>query len=347
MNKVHSSIARLQDVARHTGVALTPMSKVGLSRDPRKPFANVTNASHLMGDPFGDVDEGDPFGDPFGDLEEGDPTDAIFGDIDETGDVGPLEMYDLISGDPRRKAKVIRAAKGLGLAAGGASLALIIRRLLALRRANKAKRFTTTARVAAFAKHPGRKFARDARYFFFNIGGAKIVQSPIGQSDSFVLAMMKTMLDRQNSDTPFQVDSTSAFANGAGVATVTMGPNCTAPAFRYFPAVFVRIGMNMLSGAPATNITVSGSLPLINGFTTDFSTTPFILNVEKGFDVSMLIVPWYLVQNVAQPALGVYNSTNPFTITVTGLAPTTSVLTVIIPGTVHKWVVAMRNRLLR
>jgi len=314
------------------------LSEIPTSQDPRMPLADVTNARFLFGDPFGDVDD---------DYEEG--------DADIYGDVDTLSQYQMVAGDPRTKfgrfvSKYKAPLAGLaGMGVGAGAMALVNRaqrnkEIKAARSRLAQFRGGQTLRTTKLLKNAqGRINLRDTMPFF-QLSGAKLTSAPIDPLSVFAADMFKNQLDRQALDTPFlQELAIGTFAGGVWTATA---PGVATN--RFYTALVLQIGTNVLNAAPGTVMNISASLPTIDGVLT-IGPVPFTLTYEKGFDVRFLFFPWRLIANKPFPTLGQYNNTVPGTtdivITVTGI-PAASAVSLIVPGTLHPWTVAMRNALL-
>jgi hypothetical protein len=332
------------------------MGSLGVSGDPRADKADLTNASHLFGDPFGDIDD-----DMYGDAD-----DDIYGDInDET-----LSAFNVISGDvddgyddmddeevggimgrrgSRRRRRIGTGLALAGGAAGGALAGRAIRRKLQKRRGNKKllqaqlrrQRSKQTLYSQRNARRNMGKINRDQPIPFFEVTGAKLNSSPIDPLSVFVADMFKYNLDRQAADTPFyQETAQGVFAGGIWTQTAT-----GVVTNRFYTALILQLGINKLNAAPGTIFTVTGTFPTING-TLTVATTPWIFTIQNNFDVRFKIFPWQLVSNKPFPILGAYDNANPIIVAVTGL-PAASAVSLVVPGSLHPWTVAMRNALMR
>lgn len=343
------------------------LSQLGASSDARMPQADLTNAVELFGDPAntvevgdweedGDFDDmGDVDGDPdYGDMD-GDPD---YGDM--VGDPDMLAAYRLISGDvdgsgvggPRmrmgRRTKtglIAAGAAGAGFLAGRALIRKIRKNRAAKMRVKgrlQRNKLKQTIRNQAVAKKSLGKISRSSNLPFFALDGAKLNAAPIDPQSTFVADQFKVELDRQNSDTPFYQET----AQG-----VLVGPNfvCTAVGVatnRFYTGLIVQFGTNALNASPGTVITITASLPTIDGVLT-ISSQPFVLTYEKGYDVRFLLFPYRLVSNKALLVLGQYNSApaSNIVVTVAGL-PAASTVNLIVPGSLHPWTVGMRTSLI-
>lgn len=341
---------------------LIPSAKAFASAgNARAPKADVTNAPELFGDP-----SDDEFGDP--DMY-GEPDDD-FGDAEEAGDPtmneSTIAMYNLISGDPSfgdpdmygaPNPRLIKAAKTLGIVgAAGLATGLTHRALL-----NQVQRRIKTLRAdrnfiqkklsfnrlsqTLFNQDLARKFSgkidRRSKVKFFQVTGAKMNSSPIDPMEGYIADMLKYNLDRQASDTPFYQESASGvFALGVWTATAT-----GVPTPRYYTGLIIQLGINQLNAAPGTVFQITATLPTING-TLVVSATPWVFTIMKQFDVRFILYPWQLVSNKPLPVLGQYSNANPITVVVSGL-PSASAVTLVVPGSLHPWTIALRNGLMR
>lgn len=331
---------------------LTPKSGFNLSNDPRAAKADVTTAKHLFGDPNDmDFDELLPIGSPeddYGDADDdyGDP--AI---NDST-----LALFSEMSGDPlygapKKLSKRQMTMLGLG---GGAlihrdKVAAAVGKLIANRK-NVNQRMINKLRLGA-----GKQTLQDdTRMFktrlrinrrssmpFFQVTGAKLNSSPINPNEVFPADMLKFLLDRQAADTPFLQESAVAALVGPNWVSTATG----VAADRYYTALILQIGINMLNAAPGSVFTISGTFPTVNGPLV-VSSNPWIFTIEQKFDVRFVLYPWQLVTNRPFIVQGLYNNANPIVTTVAGL-PAASAVTLIVPGSLHKWTVKLREALIR
>jgi hypothetical protein len=325
---------------------LKTLGDLGVSNNARAPHADLTSAPELFGDPFED-------GDLYGDAEDGDIDDA-YGDVDY-GDIindDSLSAFKLISGDVEEGdinwSKFKKPAIGVAAAAGGYLAAKKLRDMIRKRRArqqaasnsmSKMRNRQTLVQQRNLRRNAG-KIDRTKKMPFFQVIGAKMNSSPIDPMESFIADMFKHNLDRQASDTPFLQETViGTFLAGTWTCTsVGIATN------RFYTGLILQIGINMLNAAPGTVFTVTSTLPTING-TLTVSSTPWIFTIENKFDVRFLFFPWQLVSNRPFPVLGQYSSTSAITVQVSGL-PSASAVTLVIPGSLHPWTVAMRNALI-
>lgn len=320
---------------------LRHISELGLSNNPREDKADITNAATLFGDPYGDIEDGDLYGD----YEDGD----LYGDINDD----TLSAFNMISGDPGSKNRHMSNAMRFGLGAAGAAgvgaiTTAAIRKHLRKKQMRKEmiksqmanQRVKQTLQNQKIARDTAGKIDRKKRMPFFQVSGAKMNSSPIEPMSAYVADMFKHNLDRQASDTPFLAEIVPAtFAAGTWTAT-TIGVATN----RFFTGLIVQIGMNALTGVPATVFNMTMTVPTINGPLV-IAATPFSFTFDKGFDSKFLFFPWQLVQTTPLPVLGQYNAVTPITIAITGLTATDKV-TLVVPGSQHPWTVQMRNSLI-
>jgi hypothetical protein len=312
------------------------------------PHANITDHPYLFGDPsdFGEFEE------EFGDSD-------LYGDVDDDlyGDPDPLSMYEAISGDPGggKVRNFLRKARVPLALAGGVGAGLVGRKLLQNRAGRSGSKARQRRAVAAkLARMKGRqtisnqkmiqssagRLNRRSLMSFFSLTGAKMNSSPIDPQSTFVMDMLKVMFDRQNSDTPFLQETAIAnFAGGTWTATAN-----GVVANRFYTALILQIGTNELNASPGTVVSITASLPTIEGVLT-IAAEPFLLTYDKQYDVQFMLFPWRLVTNKPLPVLGQYSNANPITVAVTGI-PAASSVNLIVPGSQHPWTVAMRNALI-
>lgn len=333
---------------------LRSLSELVSSKDARAPYADLTNAQFLMGDTdFGDSDYGDSdYGDSdYGDSDYGDADfsgigDSDYGDVDGT----PLAMMRYLTGDVEVGALSKRAKQGLGLAAGvagGAVLGKMIQHSINKRRKriaserNKLRKAGSKNTIDSQinARREMGKLPRNTRFRFFQANGAVLNAAQISPTESFVADMLKHNFDRQQSDTPFEVDIVAG--TFAGVTWTVSALGLVTP--RYYVAAMIRIGINNLTGNPGTIFNIVGIMPTINGNLT--ISTPFSFTIKYPYYAQFLIYPWQLVTNKPILALGQYSNANPITFNITGL-PSTANVNMVVPGSLHTWTIGMRNSLL-
>jgi hypothetical protein len=175
---------------------------------------------------------------------------------------------------------------------------------------------------------------------FFQITGATLNQYPLAPTEHFPANTLKYNLDRQSTDTPFEVEIT----NGVfAVATWT----CTASgvvADRYYTSVVLIVGINAFNANPGTIFNVAGTFPTFQG-TLTVAANPWSFTFLPGYYSRLIIFPWQLVVNKPLLALGKYNAATPIVVTVTGLTASAAV-NLVVPGSLHPWSSAMRNALI-
>lgn len=317
---------------------LKQLNSLVQTRDSRQPYADVTNAPFLMGD----IEDGDA---DFGDADFGD---ADFGDPNSTA---PLATFDSLIGDIETGGLSKNQKRALGIAAGaGAGIVggVALNKYLKRRQAEKAavqqrlrgsaSKMTIQRQISARGEMG--KIAANAKFPFFQVTGANLNSAPISPTESFVAATLKLNFDRQQTDTPFEVEIVQGTFAGVtwSIASVGIAAN------RYYTAVFLVIGINALAGNPGLIFTVTGILPTING-TLTISTQPLSFTILPGFYSKICIFPWQIVMNKPLLAIGQYSVANPISFAITGL-PSTASVSMTIPGSQHTWTIGMRNRMI-
>jgi hypothetical protein len=321
-----------------TVAPLKKLNSLIQTRDSRQPYADVTNAPFLMGDAdFGDPDFGDP---DFGDPNYGDPNST-----------SPLATFDALIGDIETGGLSKRQKQALGLAAGaaaGVSGGIALNNYLKRRNAEKAataNRLRNSASKMTIqrqinARGEMGKIAANAKFPFFQVTGANLNSAPISPTESFVAATLKINFDRQQTDTPFEVEIVQGTFAGVTWSLASVG----IAANRYYVAVFLVIGINALAGNPGLIFTVTGILPTIQG-TLTISTNPLSFTILPGFYSKICIFPWTIVMNKPLLVIGQYSVAAPISFSITGL-PSTASVSMTIPGSQHTWTIGMRNRML-
>jgi hypothetical protein len=326
---------------------LITLDQFAASTDPRAPKADITNAPHLFGDP-NDYEDGDAYGDSaYGDSAYGDSfgPESIYGGAMNVGDPSSagLDTYAALIGAPKWVKPAAMFAGAAGLAAGTAALikraqrrkaqANAVRNVLA----RNASRNTITNSI--LARRLMGRIPKNTPFQFYSVMGATLNQYPIAPTELFPADSLKYNMDRQASDTPFEVE----IAPGAIV-----GPNLVATATgvatnRFFAGIIVTVGINALAANPGTVMNITATIPTINGSLV-IAANPFSFTIGKDYYTRFIIYPWQLVTNKPVLALGSYSNANPIIVTVSGV-PTSSSVTLIVPGSMHQWTIAMRNRL--
>lgn len=322
---------------------LTPLlvlSTLVNQRNPSFEKADITNAPHLMGDASSDDDYGDitdemrlsSYGDPYGDPD------------------GIIDTYDTVVGDPygdpKKKRSFVRRALpyAIGAAGVGAITAALIhkrKKKAALQRQTEANASRSTITNSIYARQHMGRIPRDTVFPFYSVQGATLNGYPLAPTEGFAADTFKYNLDRQSTDTPFEVEIVpGVFA----VATWTV-TSVGVVAARYYTTVFLVVGLNAFTGAPGTIFTVTGTMPLIGGGSLVIAANPFSFTIAPGFYAKIAISPWVLVSNKPVLALGSYSAGSPITFSITGL-PSSAAVSMVIPGSLHQWTIAMRNRLL-
>lgn len=342
-----------------TASPLVKLSHILTNNGPRAAKADLTNAAHLMGDVYqGDVYEGgDPEG-SYGDIEDGDLT---YGDVStdalDTYNTLIGDAYDEEMGAPTRKTlfglkPLTKTQKRIGLGVLGAGaltgagleLAHLIKKRKQRRNAiaNAVRQNATQNTIAnqVRARRMMGNIPKTAAMPFYQITGATLNGYPLAPTEVFAADTLKYNFDRQSTDTPFEVEIVNA--TFAGVTWTATATGVVAP--RFYVAVFLTIGISVLTANPGTIFTVAGTLPTINGSLV-IAANPFSFTIRKGYYAKFLIFPWILVTNKPLLALGQYNNANPITLTVTGL-PSNASVSMVVPGSQHVWTIGMRNRLI-
>lgn len=320
------------------GVApLRPLQALVNTNEPRAAQANVTNARSLMGDIEDLMAGNDNYGDP-DNFDALSTYEALMGDADY-GDLASLW---------KKIPKGVKIGAGIAGTAGltyltFSQLKKVRDRIVAQKRA-KAAAAQSNANNNIYNQEAARtmlgRIPKNAHLPFYQITGASLNSFPISPDNFFVADTLKYNLDRQATDTPFEVEIAAGTFAGS---TWTLTANGTV-APRYYTAVFLTIGINSLSSAPGTIFTVGGVLPTINGNLV-IAGNLFSYTIQDGYYAKKVIFPWQMVTNKPLLALGMYSNANPITLTVTGL-PSNCAVNMIIPGSLHQWSSAMRNRLL-
>lgn len=337
----------------------TPFRSFGdlvMTSNARADKADLTNAKELFGDPFEDGDIVD-----FGDIEDGD-ADSFYGDADVYGDPDSsiLASYDMLvgdadeMGDTRRRGfhlpKGVKIAGAAALGLGGTLLAgRALNRAIAKNRMKKLNTAQTlrraqqqqTIQTQLTRRRNMGKLPRTAGVPFFTIMGATLNAAPIAVTEAFAADTLKYNLDRQATDTPFDVEVVQGTYSGSTWTVQSVGVAGT----RYYICVVINIGINTLAGNPGTIFNVTGTMPTFAGPLT-ISTYPFSLTLLSGFDAKMMIFPWQLVTNKPLPVLGTYSNTNAITFAINGI-PSNAAVSMVIPGSLHPWTIGTRNRLVR
>lgn len=327
---------------------LMGLSKLVNNNNARAPHANISNAGHLFGDA-----EDDDYDDP-----DGIYGDAAYGDI---ADTAALDTWNTLIGDseeemgaPLKFPKIKKfknwstgAKVGAGVAAAGLA-GFGVTKLIQARKKRQARinaalnasaNQNTIARQVQARQMMG-KISRTAPFPFYQIIGATLNSYPLAPTENFPADILKYNFDRQQTDTPFEVEIVNGTFAGVTWTVQATGVATT----RYYTAVFLNVGISVLNANPGTIFSVTGVLPTFNGPLT-ISANPFSFTLRSSvYYAKLLIFPWQLITNKPVLALGAYSNASPITLSVTGL-PSTASVSMIVPGSQHPWTIAMRNRL--
>lgn len=318
------------------------------SNDSRAPFANLTNAGPLLGD----VDDDDEWGDAdYGDVDDDVAALSTYATLMGDADYGDNALQKFGQGVKRTWRKIPKGVKiGAGVAAGGALTYLGARALKrGIDRRKAAARVRAQAELNASqntiansiqARQLLGKIPKNAHMPFYQIIGANLNSFPLAPTEYFIADTLKFNLDRQSTDTPFEVEIVPGVFAGV---TWTLTATGTV-ANRFYACVFITIGISVLTAAPGTIFNVAGTFPTINGSLV-IAANPFSYTMQQGYYAKKCIFPWILVTNKPQLALGQYSNASPIVVTITGL-PSNAAVNMVVPGSLHQWTIAMRNRLL-
>lgn len=341
---------------------LVRLSEILTENGPRAAKADLSNAAHLMGDVYqgGDVYEGgDPegsYGDPEDDYSYGDVStsaldtyNTLIGDAYDEEIGAPAQthkrtLFGLKPMNPLEK----KLLMGAGIAGAGTVAGIEIAKLLRKRKARRAAIQRTLQSNAANntianqvrARRMMGQIPKTSAMPFYQITGATLNSYPLAPTEVFAADTLKYNFDRQSTDTPFEVEIVNA--TFAGVTWTATATGVVTP--RFYVAVFLTIGISILTANPGTIFNVAGTLPTINGSLV-IAANPFSFTIRKGYYAKFLIFPWILVTNKPLLALGSYDNANPITLTVTGL-PSNASVSMVVPGSQHIWTIGMRNRLI-
>jgi hypothetical protein len=319
-------------------MGFTSLDQLVSSTNQRAEQANITNAKHLMGDASDDDD--------FGDAED-ENGDVDYGDVDY-GDPSPLGVYEVLMGDVRssRNKKIAASIGGL---AGGAALGIGLNKILKRRAANKAATNSKMRRVGSRLTISGQnrartsmgKIRRDAQIPFFEVTGATLNASPIATSETFVCDMLKSVFDRQQMDTPFEIEIVPGTYSGSTWTVTASGTT----AARYYAIAIITIGINQLSANPGSIFSITGTMPVNNGGSLVIASNPFSFTLGNAFLARFSIMPWQIVTNKPMFAMGSYSASNPISFSITGI-PANANVNLTIPGSQTVWTRTFRSRLL-
>lgn len=323
-----------------------------ISHNPRAAHADITNAPEL----FGDAEDGDfeedgdaEDGDAYGDADYGD---ADYGDSELGGPVVTgLSTYSTLFGEAETGGPIhlSRGAKIAGLGAAALGAGLLVRKGLKKRKSRRNASLSSALRrnqnkqtitTEMYARSNMGKIPRNARMPFFSLEGATLNAAPISPREYFVADTLKYNMDRQATNTPYEVDIIQG--TFAGITWTLSAVGTATP--KFYVAVVIVIGINALAGNPGTIYTMTGSMPTID-VPLLISSNPFSFTLKAGYYSKFMIYPWKIVTNKPLVMLGSYDNANPIIFNITGL-PASASVSMIVPGSQHSWAIAMRNRLI-
>lgn len=315
----------------------------GQSARPSK--ASLRSQGFLMGDVLDDIGyngQGDYSGDP--DMY-GEPDDDAYGDI-----VDSLSPFIAMSGDPGRRGSArtrpnfrkIAGYTGLGLgaAAATAGTAYGVKKIVDSIARRRSTNIDQSIRSNFRVVKPNHKFR------FIDSNSLKLNSAPIDLTSTFLANDLALMMNKQQTDTPFFHDTVTGDIVGVNHNATAIG--VTDPLYRYYSTVFVIVGINQLSFIPSQNIALTATLPTTSGACV-IATEPIHMTFSKYGNGTIQLYPWTIVGNKPLLANGRYNASNPISVTLSGLpvAPGMAQMTLIVPGSQHKWTIMMRNAMLK
>jgi len=231
------------------GTPLMNFEDFGASLDPRTPKADITNARHLFGDPssagldtystlIGDAGAGYY---PQGDSAYGD---SAYGDVNSIG----LEAVGAPLPQWARYAAVGLAGAGAGALTAGliarARNRALQSQLVQMQLARAASNNTITNSV--LARRLMGRIPLNTPFQFYSVEGANLNQYPLAPTELFPADSLKYNLDRQASDTPFEVEIAPGVISGSNLVATASG----VVAARYFGAIFITVSINALAANP-------------------------------------------------------------------------------------------------
>jgi hypothetical protein len=302
-------------------------------------------------DEIGDIYEGgdaDDFG-AYGDVSTAalDTFQTLIGDTDDY-EQGALRLPHINIPKFRNwstGAKIGAGVVGAGAAAFGVeelvkALKRRHQRRLAVRATQNSNAANATIANQVRARRLLGKIPKETPMPFYQMAGASLNSYPLAPTEFFIADTLKYNLNRQSTDTPFEVEiQPGVFAGVTWTLTAT-----GVPGIRYYTCVIITIGINVFTGNPGTIFNITGTFPTINGSLV-VSTNPFSFTIREKFYARFIIFPWQLVTNKPLLALGAYNNAAPITVAITGL-PSAAQTNIIVPGSQHIWAIGMRNQLL-
>lgn len=343
MNKAKASVNLLSG-GMGSPAAVRSIDQFAADFDPRMPKADLSNAPYLFGDPSsaGLDTYSTLIGSPYGDVNS-----IGLEQVGDSDDFGDAAYGDASYGAPLPNWAKIAGAGVLGAGAGYLTSSLIHRQkmrqmqsqLIQQQLAAAAGRNTITNSV--LARRMMGRIPLNTPFQFYSVMGANLNQYPLAPTEYFAADSLKYNLDQQAAQTPYEVEIANGVISGANLVATANG----LVANRFFPAIICTIGINALAANPGTVMTVTASIPTVAG-TLTISAQPFSFTFGKDYYAKLIIYPWSLVTNKPLLVQGQYSNAAPIVVTVSGI-PTSSSVNLIVPGSMHQWTIAMRNRLVQ
>lgn len=189
------------------------------------------------------------------------------------------------------------------------------------------------------SKNVAKPVSRAISMPFIAVQNGFIETSPLGGAgQKLQTSQLRWSVDKMRLETPHAPILTTAAANAAGVANLTIdSADLDGLNQAYFPWVLLQITNPPLQSSPSSLITVN---------VTDLSSErvgaiSHIVNIRVRFadlnkPMIIAIVPWILVQSIAHPVMGFIDASHPLSIEVAGLTPSMGQVTMVEPGSRHK-----------
>lgn len=281
-----------------------------------------------------------------GDLEIGDAS------VDEAGDA---EFGDAVAaletGAPMSRWQKALIGGALGVGALGTAYG-ITQRVRAKREGRRKRAAQAIVKsVAARTKDTGYTSRLQAPMPFLGFDNCRVQISPLGDPmRSYPTKLLANALDRTEQDSPATAVVTTIAASGAGVATDSVAAADILVAAMLVPYFIIEFSAPTLNALPAGLITIStltissqylGTLNLL-------SQGQLVIAVAGVTNrVAVMVTPWNFVNSFPQPTLGVIGSipiisggvpvasASAINVVASGLPPSVSFMSIIVPGSSH------------
>jgi len=281
-----------------------------------------------------------------GDMEFGDAAVHEAGDAEFGDAITALESGAPMSGWQKA---LIGGALGVGAAGAAYGITQGVRAKRESRRKRAAQ--AVVAATSTRTKDTGYTTRLQAPMPFLGFDNCRVQVSPLGDPmRAYPTKLLANALDRTEQDSPATAVVKTVAANGVGTATMSVAAADILVAAMLVPYFIIEFSAPTLQALPAGVINIS-TLSISSQYlgTLNLLTQGQLVVAVAGVTnrVAIMVTPWNFVNSFPQPTLGVIGSipiisggvpvasASAINVVASGLPPTVSFMTVIVPGTSH------------